>query len=618
MAIKFPCPKCEKPLRVKDELAGKRGKCPGCGSMVNVPAAQEETVPKESWWSEPGAAKETVTEAPTPPPVDVEAEAAAALSDEPAQEDLPDKLEFECPMCGDQITMPVAEAGKRAPCPMCGRIIKVPEIEKKGPTDWRRVGKGIPSGAKQAQVEAPKDSWGMGGTTQTVSREALEEADALPTRGPGLTLRQKITRGVLIVAAIGGVVLTGMFILDWWNARGERNAMEEVARWAEKAEKEGSRVDAGALYCQTGVYYSLGDSKNVEEANNNLKKAISLLTANAGGGGGLDRDAMLMELSLRIVDLGGPKEKVDIGQAISWDDVHKQIIRTLGAMSDPEARRHAVKEVTARLIAHNEGARALPLTAQVVQDAIEVGTLQSVVGIELHKAGNKADATRAAAAALNLYEDKDKPTPIIPEAITLAMLLNMQVPKVPDQFQEQEKHQMGRITGLVLLGKKAEAMVEVNKATRDDWRLKLLLAYAAEDPSLDVLSTAVSLATTLRARPPVSVWVLLRLVDQVSRSDLGQSEKEAAPGIFMDTQAQARARLLLLRAQLEKSPKEVEASVLDTIPSKTVSYALAALELTRRKTRDSSGWLDSIENWDERTKAFGTLGKLLGLRDRES
>lgn len=618
MAIKFPCPNCEKPLRVKDELAGKRGKCPGCGSMVNVPVTQEETVPKQTWWNEPGSTNEAVTEAPKPPPVDVEAEAAAALSDEPVQEEIPDKIEFECPMCGDPIAMDAVEAGKRAPCPVCGRIIKVPELEKKGPTDWRRVGKGIPSGAKAAQVAAPEDSWGVGGSTQVVSREALEEADALPSRVPGLTLRQKITRGVLLGVALVGVVFTGMYILDWWNARAERNALEEVTAWAEKAEKEASRIDAAALYCQTGAYYRLpGDARSIEEANNHLKKSISLLASNAGGGGGHDRDAMLLELSLQIVEMGGAKEQVDVGEAISWDEVHKQIIRTLAAMSDPEARRRAVEQVTAQLIARNEGARALPLTAQVVQDPVELGTLQSIVGIELHRAGNKADATRAAHAALKLYQDKDKPGPIIPQAITLAMLLNMDVPKAPEQFAEQEKHQMGRVTALVLLGKKGEAMAEVNAATRDDWKLKLLLAYAAADPSPDVLSPAIALATSLRGKPPVSSWVLLRFVDQVARSPLGQSEKEAVAGIFMETQLQARAKLQVLRAQLADSSDVVEASALEKVPPKTVSHGLAALELARHNTRHSKGWLDSVENWDERTKAFGTLGKLLGLRDRE-
>jgi len=36
--IAFPCPGCGKGLKVKDELAGKKGKCPHCQQPVTVPA----------------------------------------------------------------------------------------------------------------------------------------------------------------------------------------------------------------------------------------------------------------------------------------------------------------------------------------------------------------------------------------------------------------------------------------------------------------------------------------------------------------------------------------------------------------------------------------------------
>lgn len=37
MAIAFPCPKCGRELKVKDELAGKRGKCPQCQQILEIP-----------------------------------------------------------------------------------------------------------------------------------------------------------------------------------------------------------------------------------------------------------------------------------------------------------------------------------------------------------------------------------------------------------------------------------------------------------------------------------------------------------------------------------------------------------------------------------------------------
>src|SRR5262249_54545527 len=35
--LTFTCPHCSRNLRVKDELAGKKAKCPACGQPVNTP-----------------------------------------------------------------------------------------------------------------------------------------------------------------------------------------------------------------------------------------------------------------------------------------------------------------------------------------------------------------------------------------------------------------------------------------------------------------------------------------------------------------------------------------------------------------------------------------------------
>jgi hypothetical protein len=45
MAISFSCP-CGKKLNVKDELAGKRGKCPACGELLTIP---QPAKPAQEW-----------------------------------------------------------------------------------------------------------------------------------------------------------------------------------------------------------------------------------------------------------------------------------------------------------------------------------------------------------------------------------------------------------------------------------------------------------------------------------------------------------------------------------------------------------------------------------------
>jgi hypothetical protein len=51
MTIALSCPACDKALKVKDELAGKKIKCPGCGEPIlvepdEVPEAAEEEAPR--------------------------------------------------------------------------------------------------------------------------------------------------------------------------------------------------------------------------------------------------------------------------------------------------------------------------------------------------------------------------------------------------------------------------------------------------------------------------------------------------------------------------------------------------------------------------------------------
>src|SRR5947209_4117206 len=42
--IVFTCTSCSKQLKVKDELAGKKGKCPSCGTQTTVPGDRTGTV----------------------------------------------------------------------------------------------------------------------------------------------------------------------------------------------------------------------------------------------------------------------------------------------------------------------------------------------------------------------------------------------------------------------------------------------------------------------------------------------------------------------------------------------------------------------------------------------
>ncbi|MFQ3652148.1 MAG: hypothetical protein SNJ75_17655, partial [Gemmataceae bacterium] len=45
MAIEFDCEQCGKSLRVRDDLAGKRIKCPACAAVIVVPQELQTSPP---------------------------------------------------------------------------------------------------------------------------------------------------------------------------------------------------------------------------------------------------------------------------------------------------------------------------------------------------------------------------------------------------------------------------------------------------------------------------------------------------------------------------------------------------------------------------------------------
>jgi hypothetical protein len=110
MPIQLRCPECNKPLKVKEELAGKKVKCPGCGKAVPVPVPEVEPEPVEE-----------VQEAPPPKPAKP---AKAALTTKPKARPEPPSVEEDEPdEDADEGRSKPAKAAKGqqwVPCPNCG------------------------------------------------------------------------------------------------------------------------------------------------------------------------------------------------------------------------------------------------------------------------------------------------------------------------------------------------------------------------------------------------------------------------------------------------------------------------------------------------------------------
>ena len=109
MAIEFACPTCGKVLKLRDEAAGKKGRCPYCKEVITVPEASLaqddliEIVPAD-------APKKPPVLPPRPPKPSVSTPAPPAAP--PAEATKP------CPDCGK----PLGE--KAVICVNCGLNLK--------------------------------------------------------------------------------------------------------------------------------------------------------------------------------------------------------------------------------------------------------------------------------------------------------------------------------------------------------------------------------------------------------------------------------------------------------------------------------------------------------------
>jgi len=107
MAIEFHCPNCNRLMRTPDQTAGKKGKCPGCGAITDIPGPDRRAQPGEGATTASGTGK-------TP----------AGSGGKPS-----DKIEFPCSHCGAAVRTAASLAGKKGKCPTCGGIFTIPAAQ---------------------------------------------------------------------------------------------------------------------------------------------------------------------------------------------------------------------------------------------------------------------------------------------------------------------------------------------------------------------------------------------------------------------------------------------------------------------------------------------------------
>ena len=622
MSIKFLCAHCKKVLSVKDQLAGKRGKCPHCGTVVLVPVPSKPAAPAAPRLAESPSA-------PPPPHADLDALAAAALADEPkadAPPAAPTTIDFECPMCGEELHLPLDLAGKRAPCPECRRIIKVPEPEKKDPANWRQATQNLPSAARRPEEKAPEGAWSSAAGAAMVSREALHDAGAIPEARAQLTVRQRVVRYTWVAGVVVFVVVCAVLGYLKWAEAVEAKALDAALSYAESAAGKGElgREGQAAVYRLAGDYFlRQREAGGAAKAREQFEKSLGLLRQP----GGAERDALLQDLAHSELEMGGSPQEVDAGLRLKWDDVQKELHAALANMRSAEARMGSLRDLTRRLAEKGQGERAAALASSLYPSPNgDRAEALGAVGLELRAAGKNDLAEKAADQVLQMYAaEKGRPA-LAPSAVALAIAVGRQPPppgKRGSKWEVDDKtsDRIGQAEGAARAGKWNDARQKVQDLQKDLPNAQLrvyvgLAAAALDDKSAGKAGVEEEMKGAMAARG-TSPWLLLRLARVGERAGVAPDAVRTVAAVIADADLRGRAQLAALEAQLAQTKAAADPKLIDGVDAPALSSRLAREEWARHNIRYSSGTPGVVKGWDAPNKAFGLLGVALGSQGPE-
>jgi len=176
MPIEFPCPTCHQQVRTPDAAAGKKGKCPNCGTLVMIPAPVVALPPPTSRPPDPARMPPPAKpQSPAPP-----ASPAAPTPTSPAPA-AAGSIEFDCPTCHKVVRTPLATAGKKGQCPHCQAVVQIPIKSSTPAAKPMPVAKPLPIAKPISAKPIPKPQ------PEIIDLEEMPEEGSEASAIPGLT-----------------------------------------------------------------------------------------------------------------------------------------------------------------------------------------------------------------------------------------------------------------------------------------------------------------------------------------------------------------------------------------------------------------------------------------------
>lgn len=626
MAIAFNCPHCGELHRVKDELAGRTGKC------KSAKCKQPILIPFRSTVSVNGTG--------TPPPVaalSADELAAAALAEEtqPKKDEAPvDKIQVECPGCSAKFEVDAAMAGKNVRCPECGKIFRAPLPKADKPLDWRKANEGRPSLAKD-NVPVPEGAWdvqrrGVAGVSiRLAGAHEIEDEDDIRERK-----FRNIKRAIYGLAILGLITFAVLMFIRMGKSRKEEKWMEQAVAEIEDKGEGSNRPEYQAAIHRFALEYFVHAAKQREDldaAAKHFDKALSGLQTPTNPVG--EREGMLVELGLALVACSGDQKEIDEDRRLPWERLQKMMRQTLEKIPATTHSQRILRQRAFRLLAHKLAEKEQPLLALAVANgacgADEKGNIEGRIGIEYFLMGKREWAQQVLSKA---KEPK-------PELTALWLALNpdgaqppqsIAVPPIGKTAVSRDSR-LAYAEGTALRGNLAQAIAYATMPGAAQDRVDALILIAAvgietgkSDEAGQALDYAIAaLQSELKdAKAGLSSWQMHRIVElcaRINKMDKAQTILDAIP----DPSIRAWARLEMFRLKLPGQAKQkIDEQGLEgqaNPPGNTpLATAIGLAEVARHNAAlGESNYAKSIASWAKGTiRPFGYAGTALGQQDR--
>lgn len=609
-----------------------------------------------------------------PPPADAESIALSALADEKPDEvetpiDQPQGIAMTCEVCDHQWTEPASKAGKQTLCPECQRRQKVPELKLEQTTDWRQQRAKLPSLARRD--DAPLEGVQASTQTQTVSVKAMEDAGAIVEEYDPLPISYRLVLyGVplLVVLSLAGLAAS------WWMGRAEKaqvNLIAEAFKEFEATPKE-KQPPAAVMHLMQAMLElaaaehelrKIHEPADLEAAHRHLVQAKALLVSERLPPlerRRLDRNAMLAELALLTLSLGGTTEQVTNQLRFAWlpearnsrllrvkekgqHSVHEELQRALNLLrsdADFDFRIATARRLTRDLMALGQVEIARNL-ASLLFTSSEQGEAKAVVALEILR--QDANATPVASQLAQDVEQSLSPatpakgaTPTASEAqpgsaqaLFALCPPSKPIPPLPVPPNGPIPELTLRATIADRLRKDPNAVSEMIALTMRpanplDVRLRGLLQVAewASDPT-PAIQEAAKMSNNLKALSPADlrkltsvIYRLVQIAGQQGRMDEAEALANALPN--GPAREWAKGETLRYRFLSGTSGSADRSAVnLPEDPERwQPGHTWGLQAVARQLGREGSG-KSALADWPSGiASAFGLVGLSLGLQDR--